>query len=203
VRRGLTALSSQTIARTRIQGLVVSEPVLWRLVGWARLEVSVAGYRSTDPDRVAASSTLVPVADRDEVLALVGHLLGRSLESVPLAPAPRRARWRAPLTAWTLALGQDDALLVSRRGFWVRRLDVVPQARVQSLRVAQGPVQRLLRLADLHVDSPPGPVRVRGAHRSADGVRPFAAAAVDRGRAARGHGPAQRPGSTPTPDTTQ
>ena len=50
-----------------------------------------------------------------------------------------------------------------------RRTHVVPHARVQSLQLHQGPWQRRLGLADLQVDSPPGPVRVRARHRDARG----------------------------------
>lgn len=173
VRRGLTSLSSQTIARRRIQGFKVAEPLLWRPLGWARLEVSVAGYREDDGDRPAASSVLMPVAPLQEVLGLVHHVLGRDVREVALVPAPARARWRSPLRARTLALGQDDRLVVSRRGWWVRRLDVAPQERVVSARLAQGPWQRVLRLADVELDSPAGTVQVRGALRGADEARDF------------------------------
>jgi putative membrane protein len=212
VRRGLTSLSSQTIAPVRIQGLVVSEPWLWRPAGWARLDVSVAGYRQTDGDQAAASSLLVPVAPREEVLALVRHILdGRDPGRVPMFPPPRRARWLAPLTSWTMAMGQDHQLLVSRRGFFTRRLDIVPQERVQSLQVSQGPVQRRLRLAHVHVDSPPGPVRVSGLHRDPADARAYLEYAVPAGRSARRRRERRRPAATqpigevtpPRADTTQ
>ena len=54
--------------------------------------------------------------------------------------------------------GVGEHLVVSREGMLTRRTHVVPHARVQSLRLHQGPWQRLLGLADLLVDSPPGPV---------------------------------------------
>lgn len=212
VRRGLTSLSSQTIAPVRIQGMVVAEPLLWRRLGWARLETSVAGYQQGDADLAQGSSTLMPVAPKAEVLAVVRQVLeGRDMAAVPLVRPPRRARMRAPLTAWTLALGQDERLLVSRRGFWVRRTDVVPHARVQSLRITQGPLQRRLRLADVHVDSPPGPVGVHGLQRDPAEARAFVAEAVALGRRARQQGAAaQDPWAPPTegvtppaPDTTQ
>ena len=186
VRRGLTALSSQTIAPVRVQGLVVSEPLLWRPFGWAKLDVSVAGYQVTDPDLAQASSTLMPVAPREEVFRLVQHVLGgRDVTAVPVTAPPRQARWLAPLTSWAMALGQDPDLLVSRRGCWVRRLDVVPQERVQSVRISQGPAQRRLGLADVHIDSPPGPVKVRGEQRHAAQAREFSRRAVELSRAAR------------------
>jgi putative membrane protein len=215
VRRGLTALSSQTIATARIQGVAVLEPVLWRPFGWARLDVSVAGYQSGEGDSAQASSTVMPVASRDEVVALAAHVLGgREAGRVPLEPPPNRARWRAPLTAWNLAAGSDPELVVSRRGFWVRRTDVVPHARVQSVRVTQGPLQRLLALADVHVDSPPGPVTVRARHVDAVAARPFVDALVLAGRDARrgraapvawvGAQPPPSDGTTPpAPESTQ
>jgi putative membrane protein len=186
VRRGLTSLSSQTVAPARIQGYVVSEPLLWRPFGWARLEVSVAGYESVDPDAVQASSTLMPVAPLEEVLAVLRHVMGgRDVTTVPLLPPPGRAVWLAPLTSWNLALGQDDTLLVSRRGWWTRRVDVVPHERVQSLRASQGPLQRRLGLCDVHVDTPPGPLKVRGAQRDPHEAHKYLEAAIARGRQAR------------------
>ena len=61
--------------------------------------------------------------------------------------------------------------MVSREGMLTRRTHVVPHARVQSLRLHQGPWQRRLGLADLLVDSPPGPVSVRARHRDAGEAR--------------------------------
>jgi putative membrane protein len=200
IRRGLTSLSSQTISVERIQGLVISEPLLWRRAGWARLEVSVAGYTSGQGEEAQASSVLMPVAPVREIHALADHVLGRAVGAVPLARAPKRARWLAPLSAWTLALGQDDDLLVSRRGFWVRRLDAVPHGRVQSLRLVQGPGRRRLGLADVLVDSPPGPVQVRGTLREAADARDYLKTAQAQSFRAR-H---PRSGLTPPwPETTQ
>jgi putative membrane protein len=150
----------------------------------------------------------MPVAPKDEVLALAQHVLGRDVRDVPLSRPPQRARWLAPLSAWTLALGQDDDLLVSRRGFWVRRLDVVPHRRVQSVRLAQGPMRRRLGLADVLVDSPPGPVQVRGALREPVEARAYLEEAVEASRNARRLQAGARPGprstlTPPTPETTQ
>ena len=186
VRRGLTSLSSQTVTLERVQGVVLREPLLWRPLGWARLDVAVAGNLGGDSGEAEASSTLMPVAPRGEVLALARSvLLGRDPDVVALRPPPTRARWLAPLTAWNLAAGQDDDLLVTRRGFWVRRLDVVPQQRTQSVQLTQGALQRRLGLADVAVDSPPGPVHVVANHRDTRDARRFLEEAVVRGRRAR------------------
>ncbi len=184
--RGLLSLSSQTIALPRVQGVVISEPLLWRRLGWARLEVSLAGYGSTDGQSAEASSTIHPVGTRAEVDALARHVLrGLDPGRVPLEPAPRRSAWLDPLAWRKLAFGQDETLLVSRRGLVTRRTDVVPQARVQSLRATQGPLARLAGVVTLSADSAPGPVHVQGRHRLPEDVRDQLAIATSYGRRAR------------------
>ena len=81
--------------------------------------------------------------------------------------------------------GIDEDLLVSREGLLTRRTHVVPHARVQSLQVHQGPWQRRLGLADLWVDSPPGPVKVRVRHREEAVARALLDQAHERAGAAR------------------
>ncbi|MEP7091218.1 MAG: PH domain-containing protein [Nocardioidaceae bacterium] len=202
VRRGLFELSAQTITLARVQGVVVTEPLLWRRLGWARLDVSVAGQGARDADGKPSGSTVMPVAPRDVVLSLARTLLadagGPDPDAVVLTPPPTRARWVAPLWRRFLAAGVGEHLVVSREGMLSRRTHVVPHARVQSLQIHQGPVQRMLGLADLHVDSPPGSVKVRARHRDAGEARRLldtenALTAASRRPAAQVLGPAGRP----------
>jgi putative membrane protein len=187
VRRGLFDLSSQTIALPRLQGVVVSQPVLWRMLGWAKVDVSIAGYSSSSDDGSGPSaSTVLPVGDIAVVMQLVRHLLGGvDPDQVQLTGPPERARFAAPIGWRFMASGAGPEVVVSREGWFVRRMHVVPHARVQSLRITQGPWQRRLGLADLHVDSPPGPVNARVRHRSADDIRQILESEVVVGRAAR------------------
>jgi putative membrane protein len=175
VHRGMFTLEAQSITLARVQGLVVSEPILWRRLGWARLDVAVAGYSRSEGDGRPSASTVMPVASRAEVMALARRLLQTAgspdPDAVPLTPPPRRARWVSPVAAPFLASGVGEELVVSREGVLNRRTHVVPHARVQSLQLRQGPLQRRLGLADLRVDSPPGPVRVRARHRATDEAR--------------------------------
>ena len=173
VRRGLFELSSQTIALPRLQGIVISEPVLWRLLGWTRLDVSIAGYSSSsDSDGGPAASTVLPVGDRALAMGLARHMLaGMDAEQSVLTAPPEQARWVAPIGRHFMGVGLSERVVVSREGWLTRRTHVVPHARVQSLRLTQGPWQRRLGLADLHVDSPPGPVNVRARHRYAGEAR--------------------------------
>lgn len=172
VRRGLFGVSSQTIALSRVQGVLVTEPWLWRRLGWARLDVSIAGYGSGMDNDGPAPSTVLPVGDRRVVHALARHVLqGLDPEAVEVRPVPRRARWLDPVGYRFLGVGTDERLVVSREGRFGRRTHAAPQERVQSLRITQGPVQRRLGLADVHVDSPPGPTSVRARHRDAAEAR--------------------------------
>jgi putative membrane protein len=175
VRRGLFELDAQTITLARVQGVVVTEPFMWRPMGWARLDVAVAGYAKLENDGKPSASTVMPVAARAEVLVLARRLLAEAgspdPDAVPLSPAPRRARWLVPVRWRSLLSGVGEDLVVSREGLLTRRTHVVPHARVQSLRLEQGPWQRRLGLADLLVDSPPGPVKVRVRQRDAAEAR--------------------------------
>jgi putative membrane protein len=105
--------------------------------------------------------------------------------AVELNPAPHAARRRAPLQHGNLGVAATDSLLVTSRGWVVPKVDVVPHARTQSVRVTQGPWQRLLGLASVHVDSTPGPIRITALHRSAAEAREIADAQADRARRAR------------------
>jgi putative membrane protein len=171
VKRGLFDLSAQTIALHRVQGVVVTEPLLWRALGWARLDVSIAGY-GVGTDEGPAPSTVLPVGDRRVVHALARHVLGGlDPETAHLRPVPSRARWLTPVGFRFLRVGTTEHLVVSREGWFARRTHAAPQARVQSVRITQGPRQRLLGLADVHTDSPPGPTVVRARHRDAAEAR--------------------------------
>jgi putative membrane protein len=172
VRRGLFELSSQTITLARVQGVVVVEPLLWRRLGWARLDVSIAGYGKSSEGNRPAASTILPVARRSEVMWFASYVLqGLHPDQVTMTPPPQRSRWVAPIWRRRMAAGVGGGMIASRSGVVTRRTQVVPHARVQSLRLSQGPWQRLFRLADLHVDSPPGPVSVRARHRDVDEAR--------------------------------
>lgn len=186
VRRGMFELSSQTIALPRLQGVVVTEPALWRLLGWARLDVSIAGYASSDDNGGPSASTVLPVGDRPSVMQLARHMLPEAdPDQIALTPPPEKARWVAPVGRHFMAAGASEHVAVSREGWLTRRTHVVPHARVQSLRITQGPWQRMLGLADLHVDSPPGPVNVRARHRFADEARRILEREAEVSRAAR------------------
>jgi putative membrane protein len=60
---------------------------------------------------------------------------------------------KSPLRYRFLAWGRADSCVVTSSGRIRRITSWVPLAKVQSFRRTQGPVQRRLRLASLHVDT--------------------------------------------------
>jgi putative membrane protein len=184
IRHGLLETRSATVPPGRIQVVRVREPLLWRRFGWVRVEVDVAGYAAGGGEQLSTSA-LLPVAPRELALALVARLLGGPLPA-PTAPVPDRARWCAPLQRPRLRVGLDDRHLVSSSGVLTTTTDVVPLAKVQSVRRRQGPWQRRLRLASLHVDT--AGRRLPGAaalHRDAQEAEVLLEVLTARARAAR------------------
>jgi putative membrane protein len=169
ITRGMLSRTTQTIPLDRIQGIAVAEPLLWRPWRWSRLDVDVAGHaRSGDDHKNADQSTLLPVSDRTTADRIIAEVLPRAdLSSLRLHPAPRSARWLRPIGWRFLDVGNTPELVATRSGWLMRKTCLVPHAKVQSVRVRQGPLQRRLGLASVHVDTPPGPVDAVAFHRTA------------------------------------
>jgi putative membrane protein len=151
---GLVALTAEVIRPGRVQAVRLVEPVLWRLLGWCRLEIDLAGRQKRKGEGQEARGqlrTLLPVGDR----ALAYELIDRLVPDRPreLAPAPRRTRWKSPLRYRALAWGRTDTCVATRSGRLRRVTSWVPLEKAQSLRYVQGPIQRRLRLASVHVDT--------------------------------------------------
>ena len=189
VTRGLANLTSQSIPVNRIQGLRVTQPLLWRRFGWYRLDVSVLGYGTNEGEDNDSSATtvLLPVADADQVrLALSRVLPGVDLQGIELHPSPReRVRWLRPYDFWTLRYGYDDRVVITEHGWLTRTRNVVPHAKTQSVRLYQGPLQRALRLADVHFDITRGPVVAVARQIDQIAARALVLSELDRARAAR------------------
>lgn len=168
IRRGLLETRAQTVPPGRIQAVRLVEPLLWRrATRWARLEVEVGGY-GVARGANAASAVLLPVAPRAECVDLLQHVLpGASLTGIATTGVPGRAGWLSPLSRKVLAAGADDRYFLTRRGALRLETDVMPHERIQSVRAHQGPLQRLLGLASVTLDTTPGPITVTAKHRDA------------------------------------
>ncbi|CAO5190289.1 putative membrane protein [Frankia sp. AiPs1] len=150
---GLLERAHATIPPGRVQAISISEPLLWRPLRWVTIRMNVAG---------GGPSILLPVARRDEAVALIGALLpGVDVAAVHLARPPRRALALAPVHWWVQACGADERVFVARHGLLRRHTDVIAHGKVQSIRLVANPLVGLLGLADVHLDTTGGPVRVR------------------------------------------
>jgi putative membrane protein len=188
ITRGLTNLTSQSVPIDRIQGIKLTQPVLWRAFGWYRIDVDILGYRTGDSENneSGATSVLLPVASAAEVALALGRALpGVDLDRITLNPSPRRARWVRWLDFWTLRYGWNERVLVTEHGWLTHERNLVPHAKTQSVRIEQGPLQRRLRLADVHIDTPKGPVNAVAHQLDESDARALALSQLDRARAAR------------------
>ena len=154
VRSGLVETTAETIPRGRVQAVRMIEPLLWRPLGWCRVEVDVSGRQRRGEENAAEGRELravLPVGSLAEAQLLLSRIL-------PDAPAdrespPARARLKSPLRFRNLAWGQTDTCAVTTTGRLAKTTSWVPFQKVQSLRLVQGPVQRRLRLATIHLDT--------------------------------------------------
>ena len=161
IRRGLVGTVAETIPVRRVQAVRLIEPLVWRLFGWCRLEVDVAGAAGRE-ERSGRSTTatkaLLPVGPPDIARHLLATVIGddRPETSAP----PPRARFKAPLSYHFLRAGHDGTLAVSCTGRVRRTTTWVPLVKTQSVRRIQGPLQRRLDLATVHLDAAGRQVRV-------------------------------------------
>ena len=169
IRRGLLNEMNQAVPVDRVQAVAVIEPLLWRRFGRVRLVVDIAGYRGGSNEDRERTAVLLPIAPA----SLVADVLRRVQPDLHLddrsnVPAPTAARWRAPVRWRSYSVAWDATHAVTRRGLFRRRTDIVPHRKVQSLRVTQGPWQRALGLATLHLDTAGTRIQARALHRSRD-----------------------------------
>jgi putative membrane protein len=154
LRGGLVALTAEVIRPGRVQAVRLVEPWLWRPLGWCRLEVDVAGRQRRKGEGEAERGqlrTLLPVARRAVAMEVVDRLVpDRPRE---LSPPPRRVFWKSPLRYRALGWGRSETCVATTSGRLRRATSWVPLEKAQSLRHVQGPVQRRLGLASVHVDT--------------------------------------------------
>ncbi len=183
---GLLSTSNETLPPGRIHSVQVSQPLLWRLPGWWEIRVNRAGRSTTKGAGGEANTTILPVGDRADVHKVLELILPELLaqpgagvddgeatgamrvildglegkggpddgftNSPPRAAVLRWFSWRRNGFAIT-----PGSLVLRKGGIW-RQLVVVPQPRLQSASLHQGPLLRMLRLAGVHLHTVSGPI---------------------------------------------
>jgi putative membrane protein len=205
IRRGLLGTVAETIPARRVQAVRLIEPLIWRPFGWCRLEVDVAGAAGRDErsGRTATSTkALLPVGSHDVAHLLVATVIRQPLP-VPSAP-PRRTRLKAPFSYHFLAAGHTDVLVTAVTGRVRRTTTWIPMVKTQSIRRIQGPWQRRLGLASVHLDAAGRRVRAEFRDRSVSEADTLMDELTALSRAARRHeqesaAVAPHPASSPGP----
>lgn len=166
---GLLETTTQTVPPGRVQAIQIQQPLLWRPFGWFKMVVSVAGYGTA-----GQRNTLLPVGRFEDVMAVTAEMfpdlqvehpealfregvMGRGTRG-GFTEVPRRAWIFDPLVRRRRGFSATPTALMVRDGVTLRLLSMVPHERIQSLGVAQGPLKRLFRLANLRVHLPGGPI---------------------------------------------
>ncbi|MFG6503421.1 PH domain-containing protein [Microbacterium sp. P05] len=162
---GLFTTISETLPPGRVHAVEVRQSIFWRPFGWWSITVNRLSGRSMSDTTTEQFTTVLPVGTRADVERVLRLLLPALSEADwpfvfeqgilgpraddPYSTTPRRARLLRPLS-WRRNgyLLTADALFF-RRGFIWRALAVFPLARLQSVGIAQGPVDRALSVANL------------------------------------------------------
>lgn len=185
LRHGLLQTQARTIPPGRVSAVEFVEPLFWRRRGWVRLYVTVAGLAREDDD-TGTESVLLPVAPRAVAEELFARIMpGTTPQDVQLQSPPVRVRRRSPIQWRHLAAGVDSQVAVLKRGRVTRRTQIVHHARVQSVRLTQGPWERSLDLASVHLDLPPGRITAVWEHFGLEQAQAMLDDEIVRMRAAR------------------
>ena len=226
---GMLETRAQTIPPGRVQAVGISQGPIWRIFGWHKVHVNVAGYGSDTSDN-GSRTVVLPVGTLDEVMAVLAvvfpdpgvenpfEVFIAGLHGTGTAEgfvhSPRTARWIDPITWRRNAFRATETALLCRHGVIVRRLQVVPHERTQSLGLRQGPLMAVLGLVNFELHSTVGPIRPLVHHMSvANGLRLFDEQAARAATARRIHsreqwlGPAEltveAAGATHTPPNSE
>ncbi len=186
IRRGLLNTVAETIPFRRVQAVRLVQPLLWRPFGWCKLVVHVAGVAGRGSGAKAGGLTkaLLPVGSMAEAQHLVGLVLGHDLPE--LTKPPKRARVKAPLSYHFLAAGHNQVMAVTVTGRVSERTVYMRLEKLQSVRLTQGPAQRVLSLASVHVDAAGRWAHAAFSDRQADQASGLLDELADLGRSARG-----------------
>lgn len=173
---GLADRRRQTIRISRIHGVRVSQPFLWRRFGWYEVHVSVAGYGAKGGGKQSGSTRILPVGTREqalELLELISDLDRAQIEDFarpeghtqPTYTSPRRATWISPIDrkqqSVTLVESPQPVTIV-HRGRINRRVMVIGTPHIQELTLKVGPLGHLAGVRTVRFDLVAGPVKMAG-----------------------------------------
>ncbi len=166
---GLFTTVTETLPPGRVHAFEVYQPLSWRPFGWWAIRVNRLSGRSATDTQAQQLAEVLPVGDvadvervlrlflpdltHDEAVALIDDGMRgprrEDRDGDPYTTTPRRGWWLRPLSWRRNGLLLTRGMLLLRRGMLRRALVILPLARLQSVRISQGPVDRALRVANL------------------------------------------------------
>ncbi|WP_204965101.1 PH domain-containing protein [Microbacterium dextranolyticum] len=165
---GLFTTITETLPPGRVHAYEIHQPLMWRPFGWWSIRVNRMSGRSATDSQSLQFAEVLPVGTRADVERVLGLFLSglteaeidtlatdgmlalrRRTDDDPFTATPRRARWLRPLSWRRNGLLLTPRALLLRRGAIRRGLVLLPLARLQSVRISQGPLDRALRVANL------------------------------------------------------
>ncbi len=218
---GLFSTTNDTIPPGRIHAIEVSQPIIWRPFGWWKVRINKAGLSLEQAARGASNNTVLPVGSLVDAAQVVELMLAGRIDGSAWAPlqsalstrdgvgfvgSPRRSMWINWFSWRRTGYALRDGMLLFRQGVVWRKLHILPLARLQSIRINQGPLLRALDLASATAHTVPGPVVAKLPAMARDeAVRMFEAAseaivvaqATDRSHRWASFDPEHQPGDEP------
>ncbi|PZU38577.1 MAG: hypothetical protein DI573_09535 [Microbacterium sp.] len=171
---GLFTTVTEIIPPGRVHAVDVRQSIFWRPFGWWTIKINRITGRSAADTSTDAFTTVLPVgqrADVERVLRLIlpdmpdadwplvfdQGILGPGAED-PYTVTPRRAWFVRPFSWKRNGFLLTPGALLLRRGVIWRSLAIFPFARLQSVAVHQGPIDRAVAVANLRPHTVAGPV---------------------------------------------
>ena len=171
---GLLTTVTEIVPPGRVHAVEVTQSILWRPFGWWSIRINRLSGRSATDSSTDQFMSVLPVgtlSDVERVLRLllpsvapedwpivVGPGVSGSGDTGGFTTTPGRARIIRLLSWRRNGFLLLPVALLLRRGLIWRKLAILPLARLQSIGVYQGPVDRMLGVAAVRGHVVPGPV---------------------------------------------
>lgn len=164
---GLTTTVTEILPPGRVHALAVTQSLMWRPFGWYRIRLIRLSGKNINQGQVDQFTVVLPVGKRADVEKVLGLLMpdvaasdwAYAFEHGAMGPRPGDPFTVTPSRAWFIRplsfkrngfLMHPRAIMLRRGQIW-RSLAIFPLARVQSVAMTQGPVDRLLSVGMLQV----------------------------------------------------
>lgn len=174
---GLLTTITETLPPGRVHAMELTQPLLWRGFGWWSVRINRMTGASASAQANSSQQQFniaLPVGTLEDVERVIGLMLpelpendrelifnygvGAPTEGEPYRNMRRGVGWRRPLSWRRHGYALTDYALYLRRGKIWRKLAVLPLARLQSISISQGPIDRMQNVGWAQAHTVHGPV---------------------------------------------